>query len=77
MVYVFAILLCVALDQAVKLFTVARLDLYEAAPLLPGIVELRYIQNTGGGQHRANIQVMAAQGFPLQNAQHHTGQCHR
>ena len=49
MVYVFAILLCVALDQAVKLFTVARLDLYEAAPLLPGIVELRYIQNTGGG----------------------------
>ena len=49
MVYVFVILLCVALDQALKLWTVANLELYGAAPLLPGIVELRYIQNTGGG----------------------------
>lgn len=49
MVYILAVLLCVAADQALKLWTVANLDLYESAPLLPGIVELKYIQNTGGG----------------------------
>lgn len=49
MLYFLAILLCVAADQAVKLWTVSHLGLYESAPLLPGVVELRYIQNTGGG----------------------------
>lgn len=49
MIYVLAVLLCVAADQAVKLWTVAHLGLYESAPLIPGIVELYYIQNTGGG----------------------------
>ena len=49
MLYILAIVLCVAADQAVKLYVVSHLALYEAAPLLPGIVELFYIQNTGGG----------------------------
>ena len=49
MLYVLAVLLCVAADQAVKFWTVANLGLYESAPLIPGIVELYYIQNTGGG----------------------------
>ena len=49
MVYILVLLLCVAADQALKLWTVANLALYESAPLIPGIVELRYIQNTGGG----------------------------
>lgn len=49
MLYILTIVLCVAIDQAVKLWTVANLALFETAPLLPGIVELMYIQNTGGG----------------------------
>ena len=49
MLYILAIVLCVAADQAVKLYVTSHLALYETAPLLPGIVELVYIQNTGGG----------------------------
>ena len=49
MLYILAIVLCVAADQAVKLYVTSHLALYETAPLLPGIVELFYIQNTGGG----------------------------
>lgn len=49
MLYLLAIAACVALDQIVKLWTVANLGLYESAPLLPGVVELMYIRNTGGG----------------------------
>lgn len=49
MIYFLVVALCVAADQALKLWTVANLALYESAPLIPGIVELRYIQNTGGG----------------------------
>ncbi|MDE7262811.1 MAG: signal peptidase II [Oscillospiraceae bacterium] len=49
MPYILAVLLCVAADQAVKLYIVSRLALYEHAPLIPGFVELFYIQNTGGG----------------------------
>ena len=49
MPYILAILLCVAADQAVKWYVVSHLALYESAPLLPGVVELYYIQNTGGG----------------------------
>lgn len=49
MPYILAIILCVAADQAVKLYVVSRLALYESAPLLPGVVELLYIRNTGGG----------------------------
>ena len=47
--YLLAIIACVAADQAVKLWVVANLGLYESAPLLPGFVELLYIRNTGGG----------------------------
>ena len=49
MIYILALALCVAADQALKLWIVANLGLYESMPLLPGIVELYYIQNTGGG----------------------------
>ena len=49
MPFILAILLCIAADQAVKYYVVTRLALYESAPLLPGIVELLHIQNTGGG----------------------------
>ena len=49
MAYLLTILLCVAADQAVKYYVVTHLALYESAPLLPGVVELLYIQNTGGG----------------------------
>jgi len=47
--YLAAIFLCVAADQAVKFYVTSHLALYESAPLLPGFVELLYIQNTGGG----------------------------
>lgn len=49
MIYLLVLVLSVAADQAVKFWTVNHLALYESAPLIPGIVELRYIQNTGGG----------------------------
>lgn len=47
--YLLAIVLCIAADQAVKFYVVSHLELYEHAPLLPGIVELFHIRNTGGG----------------------------
>lgn len=49
MAYIVTILLCIAADQAVKFWTVANLGLFETKPLLPGLVELCYVQNTGGG----------------------------
>ena len=49
MLYILAIDLCIAADQAVKLYVTSHLALYESAPLLPGFLELFYIQNTGGG----------------------------
>lgn len=49
MAYLLTILLCIAADQAVKLYVVSRLALYESAPLIPGMVELLYVQNTGAG----------------------------
>lgn len=49
MIYILAIVLCVAADQALKLWILANVALYEAKPLLPGVVELYYTQNTGGG----------------------------
>ena len=49
MPYILAIILCVAADQAVKYYVVTHLALYDHAPLIPGIVELFHIQNTGGG----------------------------
>ena len=49
MPYLAAIVLCTAADQAMKLYVTSHLDLYGSMPLLPGFVELFYIQNTGGG----------------------------
>ena len=49
MPYVLVVLLCVAADQAMKNYVVTHLALYESAPLVPGLVELLYIRNTGGG----------------------------
>lgn len=49
MPYILVLLLCIAADQAVKFYVVSHLALYESAPLIPGVVELFYIQNTGGG----------------------------
>ncbi len=49
MLYLFVVALCIIADQALKLWTVANLGLHESMPLLPGIVELYYIRNTGGG----------------------------
>lgn len=47
--YLLAIALCIGADQAVKYYVVSHLELYENAPLLPGMVELLHIRNTGGG----------------------------
>ncbi|MDE7218892.1 MAG: signal peptidase II [Oscillospiraceae bacterium] len=49
MLYILAIILCIAADQAVKYYVVTHLALYDRAPLIPGVVELFHIQNTGGG----------------------------
>ena len=37
----------VALDQFTKYLTVANIPLYADVPLLPGVVQLTYVQNTG------------------------------
>lgn len=37
----------VALDQFTKYLTVANIPLYSNIPLLPGVVRLTYVQNTG------------------------------
>ena len=47
--YILAMTAGVAVDQLVKYWTVSHLALYESAPLIPGLVELLYIRNTGGG----------------------------
>lgn len=47
--YLLAIALCIGADQAVKAYVASHLELYESAPLLPGVVELLHIRNTGGG----------------------------
>ena len=49
MIYIIAIALCVVADQILKWWIVSHLDLYQSMPLIPGIVELKYIRNTGGG----------------------------
>lgn len=49
MIYILAIVLCVAADQLMKWWTVTNIELYRSMPLIPGIVELKYIRNTGGG----------------------------
>ena len=48
-IYLAVLLLTLAGDQALKLWVLENMELYAARPLLPGLVELKYIQNTGGG----------------------------
>ena len=47
--YIAAFLALLAGDQILKYWVTQHLALYESMPLLPGLVELKYIQNTGGG----------------------------
>ena len=49
MIYAVALLLLLAADQLVKLWVVRTLDVFETMPFLPGFIELKYVQNTGGG----------------------------
>lgn len=46
-VYLIFIAIFVALDQVVKLWTVSTFALFEGGPLIPGLVNLFYIQNDG------------------------------
>ncbi|ADK68150.1 lipoprotein signal peptidase [Olsenella uli DSM 7084] len=43
----FAVLVVVTLDQAVKAAVRARLAVGEVAPLLPGVLRLEHVENTG------------------------------
>ena len=47
--YIAAFLVLLGADQILKYWVTENLDLYASMPLLPGVVELKYIQNTGGG----------------------------
>ena len=49
MVYVAAAVLLFLGDQALKLWVSGNFALFETRPFLPGFVELKYVQNTGGG----------------------------
>ena len=47
--YTAVFLVLLAADQILKYWITQNLALYEPMPLIPGLVELKYIQNTGGG----------------------------
>ena len=47
--YTAVFLVLLAADQILKYWITKNLALYESMPLIPGLVELKYIQNTGGG----------------------------
>ena len=47
--YTAVFLALLAGDQILKYWVTQNLALYESMPLIPGLVELKYIQNTGGG----------------------------
>lgn len=47
--YLLAIAAGIAADQWLKFWVVEHLAPGESAPLLPGLVELYYLRNTGGG----------------------------
>ena len=47
--YAILALVLLAADQVVKLWVVNNLELFETKPFLPGFLELKYVQNTGGG----------------------------
>ena len=45
--YALGALAIVGVDQLVKYLVVANIPLFGSAPLLPGIMKLTYVQNTG------------------------------
>ena len=47
--YTAVCLLILAADQALKAWVAGNFELYATRPLLPGLVELQYVRNTGGG----------------------------
>ena len=47
--YTAVFLVLLAAGLILKYWVTQNLDLYESMPLIPGLVELKYIQNTGGG----------------------------
>ena len=47
--YTAVFLVLLAADQILKYWITQNLALYESMPLIPGLVELKYIQITGGG----------------------------
>ena len=47
--YTAVFLVLLAADQILKYWITQNLALYESMPLITGLVELKYIQNTGGG----------------------------
>ena len=49
MLYFLIFLVIFTGDQALKWYVASSFQLYEKAPLIPGVVELQYVQNTGGG----------------------------
>lgn len=49
MLYGVVALLLLAADQGLKLWVSGNFELLESRPLIPGLVELKYVQNTGGG----------------------------
>ena len=49
MLYFLIFLVIFTGDQALKWYILSHFELYGTAPLLPGVVELQYVQNTGGG----------------------------
>ena len=49
MLYGIVALALLAADQVLKLWVAGSFALLESRPLLPGLVELKYVRNTGGG----------------------------
>ena len=49
MLYFLIFLVIFTGDQALTWYILSHFELYGTAPLLPGVVELPYVQTTGGG----------------------------
>lgn len=49
MPYLLVIALSLVVDQLVKFYVSTHLEVFESAPLVPGVIELLHIRNTGGG----------------------------
>ena len=49
MPYLLVIALSLVADQLMKFYVTTHLEVFESAPLIPGVIELLHIHNTGGG----------------------------